>query len=209
MERAQGITIKMSGDMEELKQRSQEIGEITTIMSDIASQTDLLALNAAIEAAHAGDNGRGFAVVAEQVRKLANQSRMFSVQIAGLVSRTQEQTLAVSREMAESLEYVSFGVERVKEAGTAFESIIDGLEQVNAQLREVTAASQNISAESQEVAASVEEMEKIARRAAQHFQSIADNSAVQLASMNEVAASAVGLKEMSGELTELNKRFVV
>jgi methyl-accepting chemotaxis protein len=134
---------------------------------------------------------------------------MFSVQIAGLVSRTQEQTLAVSREMAESLEYVSFGVERVKEAGTAFESIIDGLEQVNAQLREVTAASQNISAESQEVAASVEEMEKIARRAAQHFQSIADNSAVQLASMNEVAASAVGLKEMSGELTELNKRFVV
>ncbi|MHA7966067.1 methyl-accepting chemotaxis protein [Paenibacillus sp. CAU 1782] len=209
MERVQEITRKMSGDMEGLKQRSREIGEITTIMSDIAAQTDLLALNAAIEAAHAGENGRGFAVVAEQVRKLANQSRNFSVQIAELVSGTQEQTLTVSSEMAVSLENVSIGVERVQEAGTAFQSIIDGLQQVNVQLREVTAASQTISAESQEVAASVEEMEQISRRAALHFQSIADNSAVQLASMNEVASSADGLKRMSGELTELNKRFVV
>ena len=58
----------------ELGRSSQEIGEILTLLSEIAERTDLLALNAAIEAAHAGDAGRGFAVVAAEIRKLAERS---------------------------------------------------------------------------------------------------------------------------------------
>ncbi len=51
------------------------VGQVTTLISEIASQTNLLALNATIEAARAGDAGKGFAVVASEVKNLATQTR--------------------------------------------------------------------------------------------------------------------------------------
>jgi methyl-accepting chemotaxis protein len=178
-------------------------------MADIAAQTNLLALNAAIEAAHAGENGRGFAIVAEQVRKLANQSQAFATQITALINTIQEQTSQLSSDMESNTTKVQSGFQLVKDAGAAFHSILTGLEKVNIQLHEVSAASEEVSAESEEVAASVEEMERISRQAAQHFKGIAINSDAQIISMDEVSTSAESLREMSNELTSLNKRFIV
>ncbi len=60
--------------VKELGTSSQEIGEVTKVISSIAQQTNLLALNATIEAARAGDAGKGFAVVANEVKELARQT---------------------------------------------------------------------------------------------------------------------------------------
>jgi methyl-accepting chemotaxis protein len=195
--------------MRRLESRSAEIGEMTSVMSDIASQTNLLALNAAIEAARAGEQGRGFAVVAEQVRKLATQSQTFAVRIAELIASTQEETARLAGEMGGNADKVREGHGIVKEAGEAFYFIVDGIELVNRQLQEVSAASQEVTAESEEVAASVEEMERISRHAAIHFQGIAASSGSQIASMDEVSASAESLRHLSGELDSIHKRFIV
>ena len=64
-----------------LRQSSQMIQEVSTLIRSIAEQTNLLALNAAIEAAHAGESGRGFAVVADEVKKLATQTCVLSAQV--------------------------------------------------------------------------------------------------------------------------------
>ncbi|ADB51553.1 methyl-accepting chemotaxis protein [Conexibacter woesei] len=78
----------------ELGRSSQEIGEILTLLNEIAERTDLLALNAAIEAARAGEAGRGFAVVAGEIRKLAERSGRSTESIREIIARVQDGTNA-------------------------------------------------------------------------------------------------------------------
>ena len=103
--------------VQELGQRSGQIGTIGETIDDIASQTNLLALNAAIEAARAGENGKGFAVVADEVRKLAEKSTTATKEIAGLVQGIQQIVGDAVQAMNESVEEVKSGVALANESG--------------------------------------------------------------------------------------------
>ncbi|MEH2213899.1 HAMP domain-containing methyl-accepting chemotaxis protein [Nostoc sp.] len=75
-----------------LSEQTNQIGTISTLVSDLASQTNMLALNAAVEAVRAGEHGKGFAVVAAEIRKLADQSKRSAEKINVLVLDIQKST---------------------------------------------------------------------------------------------------------------------
>ena len=116
-----------------LGESSQEIGDIVSLINDIADQTNILALNAAIQASMAGEAGRGFAVVADEVQRLAERSAAATKQIETLVKTIQTDTNEAVISMEQTTSEVVNGAKLAQDAGVALEEI----EGVSANLAEL------------------------------------------------------------------------
>ena len=130
-----------------LGESSQEIGDIVSLINDIADQTNILALNAAIQASMAGEAGRGFAVVADEVQRLAERASAATKQIEALVKTIQTDTNAALISMEQTTSEVVRGARLAQDAGVALEEI----ENVSSNLADLI---QNISNAARQQAAS-------------------------------------------------------
>lgn len=130
-----------------LGESSQEIGDIVSLINDIADQTNILALNAAIQASMAGEAGRGFAVVADEVQRLAERASAATKQIEALVKTIQTDTNEAVISMEQTTAEVVRGARLAQDAGVALEEI----ENVSSNLADLI---QNISNAARQQAAS-------------------------------------------------------
>ncbi|WP_171056471.1 methyl-accepting chemotaxis protein [Paenibacillus sinopodophylli] len=195
--------------IDRLGERSDQIGGMIDMISNISTQTNLLALNAAIEASRVGEHGRGFAVVAAEIRKLAEQTKKAAEQVTDLVEDVRGDTNKAALTMAAGNEKVQQGVKSVADSGQLFTSILTEMSQVNGQIQEVSAAAQQMTASTEQVSASVSQLADLASEASSESQSVAAASEEQLASMEEISASAEALSNMVQELLEKLSQFKI
>jgi methyl-accepting chemotaxis protein len=116
--------------MLQLSEQAQQIGSISQLVSDIASQTNMLALNSSVEAVRAGEHGKGFTVVANEIRKLADQSQRSADKINELVSQIQNAINSTVMVTEEGTKTVSTGVEIARRTEQAFTGAADAVNQV-------------------------------------------------------------------------------
>ncbi|WP_158604679.1 methyl-accepting chemotaxis protein [Aquitalea palustris] len=181
--------------IDQLNQRSGEIGDIVKVIRDIADQTNLLALNAAIEAARAGEMGRGFAVVADEVRKLAERTSVATAEISSRISGVQTDTQQAFHSMQQANTRIEAGVSSTQQVATSLQLIRDLSQRSVDKIGDVAGAIKEQSQASQDVARNVEQIAQM---------NDSTNRSVQ-----ESHQLAQQLKDLSAALNDSLNRFRV
>jgi methyl-accepting chemotaxis protein len=190
-----------------LGEKTQEIDQIIILIAEISSQTNLLALNASIEAARAGEQGRGFAVVANEVRKLAEQSRVASENVSEMIRSIQHETEAVMLQINQSSEKTEDGLAAVRNAGESFEQISGEVDIVNNQIINVSAIVEEISASSEEIAANIQSLVNNVEKSSEKAEYAAGATVKSLVAMQELLTSSQNLTELSKSMNQLLSNF--
>ncbi|MEK5236283.1 methyl-accepting chemotaxis protein [Paenibacillus sp. FSL L8-0470] len=192
-----------------LGEKSAEISQISTMISDIAASTNLLSLNAAIEAARAGEHGKGFAVVAFEVRKLAAQASEATGKISSLVNEITLRTDEVVISMNEGVHSLNEGMVLVEGVGTVFSDIVVAVEEVSGEVDNAAIEARSVSGGTVSMLESMRKIAEISERAADSTQMVASVVEETTAAMEEVSAGANMLAKRAEEMNQTVSVFKI
>jgi methyl-accepting chemotaxis protein len=195
---------EVASDIQGIARESEGLLEITAVMENIASQTNLLSMNAAIEAAHAGESGKGFAVVADEIRKLAESSGEQSKTIAGILKKIKESIDKIMRSTDSVLnrfEAIDKGVKTVSEQE---ENIRRSMEEQNAGSQQILESVGQLNDITKLVKSGSEEMRTGSREVISESKNLAGLTQEITNGMNEMAAGAEQINVAVTRVSEIS-----
>ncbi|MFE4710142.1 methyl-accepting chemotaxis protein [Paenibacillus sp. NPDC056722] len=191
---------KVYHTLDRLAEQSRDISRITQTITEISSQTNILSLNAAIEAARAGVHGKGFAVIADEVRQLADQTKVSSGHIREIIAELQQGMEDFQKDMLETRGNLEEQEEKVEETLASFVAIDQSIAEISKQIGHIHDKVDETRGMNTRLAESVHSVAAIAEETAAGVQEVNASSIQQDQSIAAIARQAVDIHEISQKL---------
>ena len=191
--RAMESSVNMKEDMKKLMDVLSNIKNVITSIYDISEQTNLLALNASIEAARAGEGGRGFSVVAEEIRKLADETKLLTSNMGGFVK-------AIGDASTKSDKSIDNTVEELKKINDSIDNMVNAGKRNRETIHNMSEEISVIAANSEEISSAFEEVNETIRLCGDHVEKIKGSSEVLSTSRSDLRNIINPLSNMEEKL---------
>ena len=185
--------VQLKEAMAGLGEKASNIGQVMSVINEVADQTNLLALNAAIEAARAGEAGRGFAVVADEVRKLAEKTMSSTSDVGNAIGAIQKSVDSSIRQVDVTAGNVESATTLSQKSGEALREIVGMVDLTVDQVRGIATSSEEQSAATESITQTVTQVSSIAT----------ETATIMHTSARAVAALADEAKKLNNMVTEL------
>jgi methyl-accepting chemotaxis protein len=193
----------------EVAQKATNVQEIVRTISSIAEQTNLLALNAAIEAARAGEAGKGFAVVADEIRKLAEESKSASQNIATILNEMDESSDHANEAVKSTVDLYEELNKGTMTLIRKFDEITKSIGIVNDRVESLMGTAEEQSASSEEMASAMDTSAKSMIEVSEQMEEISTGVKTTVESSEKMNTTAEELNDLSKQLDDLVKQFKV
>ena len=202
-------TAQVSDLVMEMQQSMEKITAISNTIDMITEQTNLLSLNASIEAARTGEAGKGFAVVANEIRKLAEQSKVSTVQIKATIDEIQQKTALSVEAMNQANSNVKEQGIVVDETQKVFHEIMNAVSNLAERVSEIKVHTSDIAQEKENIVAQIENISAVSEETASASEEVTASTQQIAATMDEIAKYAENLDKLADNLKNKVEQFKI
>jgi methyl-accepting chemotaxis protein len=203
------ITTDIIKKVEAHSQNSLSIGQISNVISNIATQINLLSLNASIESARAGEFGKGFAVIATEIRNLAEQSKRSVDEIKAIIGKIQEDTKETMLIAGRVEDVLSLQESAVTDTIDSYHNINQNVEQLVIYLKYITDSVNTMEISRTSTLGAIESISAVLEEIAASSNTVNQASKEQLSSVDTLGSSSEALYTNADKLLQAVQKFIV